>query len=347
MFNCFARPKKVNEIKKEIGLETWTTRLVFSKKGEGIEKIERAKNIFEILNEYNKIDYFAVPLDYPEMKRLENRILESFSEDNKLFISVNIEDVKEELQIERVKEISKILKRISEISGEEGCIRFSLSYMGQPETAYFPNTTSKNTGFSISLRYVNDIVNGIKRGIKVKNIIEKISRKIDENARIMQKKIGLKYLGTDLSISPWMEESVMKLIELIKGDKCTNPGFYSAIYKLNEAIESTKDVKKTGFNEVMLPVAEDNLLKEYVANEKIKISELIGAIAVCVAGLDMLAIPYETEEKIITKIMLDAITVAKSRKKRIGIRLILANGKSGDEVKIKNFGKVPIAKVNW
>jgi hypothetical protein len=337
--------EKIPKIKHKFKTKIWTTRIVFPKMVRNNQDLEKVVEKSEDLTKDLSIDYVAIPLDYKHINKVHSKFVELFSTNKRTFFSVNVGNIRGELPIKEVKDSVKLIKEIFEKNGEEACTRFAISFGGQPETAYFPDTASRREGFSISLRYVNDLLNELKSEKEISKIVESIVKPIQNEAFQVQSYTNARFLGIDLALSPWMKESVMKLIEEVEGISKATPGFYTSIWKLNEAIIKAKGIKKIGFNEVMLPVAEDSVLKKYFTSEKMKISELIGAISVCVAGLDMIAISTELKDKVIEKIILDSITISKARKKKIGIRIILTNSKAGKEIKLGRFGKVPVVKV--
>jgi len=101
-------------------------------------------------------------------------------------------------------------------------------------------------------------------------------------------------------------------------------------------------VKTRGFNEVMLPVGEDSTLKRLVLEDRITLSTLVSLISVCVVGLDMVALPLSTDPKILAKVLRDIAAIVSSKGRTAGIRIILVDGRPGDEVELGQFGKVPI-----
>ncbi|MEM0161553.1 MAG: DUF711 family protein [Thermoproteota archaeon] len=351
--------EKVSTVKHKFKTNIWTTRVILPKivqdhsttfKGASSQQVSERdlekiiENSEELIKELG-IDFVAIPFDYNSLRKIRTKFVELFSVSNRLFFSLNIGNLTGDLPIKESKDSIQLLKEIFESNGEEACTRFAISFGGQPETAYFPDTAAKNFGFSLSLRYVNDILNRLGDKKDLSDTIESIARPIQNEALRVQKYANMKFLGIDLSLSPWMKESILKLIEEVGDITEISPGFYTSIWKLNEAIMNTKKIKKIGFNEVMLPVAEDSLLKEYFASRKMMITELIGAISVCVAGLDMVAVSANLKNEVIEKLVLDSISISKARKKKIGIRLILANGKAGGEIKLSRFGKVPVIKI--
>lgn len=212
------------------------------------------------------------------------------------------------------------------------------------ETPYFPATsnTSNSIGLSASLRYVDLVDKALFNNLpqELFNFIELIRRQLENVSSCS----GIPFLGMDLSLSPWKEESVARLVEKLIGNKIGFPGTLNAISSLNKLIEGIiKRLKilSIGFNEVMLPVAEDNVLNERVRDGDIRLRDLIGYSTVCVAGVDMTAVPRSVD---IRRIAIDLFTIYKIKKKSIGMRIIPVDQEPGSAITLEMFGTTYIIK---
>lgn len=212
--------------------------------------------------------------------------------------------------------------------------RISITYGDWVETAYFPSSANARNrfGYSISLRYI-DVFSEYLAGNEtpllefLKDIKNKTSQYSDY------------FYGVDYSLSPWMEESVGRLIEEKYHVTIGDPGTYSAVYKINRVINKIikkKILSSIGFNEVMLPVGEDNLLKKRVEDKKLRLGLLEGLSSICVAGLDMVAI--KKNESVIRGVLHDLFSIYMIKKRPIGLRIIPVDK---DSVNLKRFGYIP------
>ncbi len=213
--------------------------------------------------------------------------------------------------------------------------RFAITFNDPIMTPYFPATTNKRNifGFSIALRYI-DLIDSLLNGDeeKIADYLNNMDNKLSE--------FGSLYLGIDLSLSPWMEESIARLVEDRFGVAVGKPGSYYAIYKLNKLINEELirklGLNTIGFNEVMLPVGEDNRLMELVKDGELTLSSLIGLTSVCVAGLDMVVI--EKNEELMTNVAKDLYSISSIKKKTMAMRIIPSDE---EEVFISRFGNIP------
>jgi len=102
------------------------------------------------------------------------------------------------------------------------------------------------------------------------------------------------------------------------------------------------EVKAVGFNEVMLPLAEDNCLKKRAKEGKLRLYDLISYIPICAVGLDMVPIPADISDEELLRILKDVEVMSSIKGRTVGVRVILASSKPGDEIELRRFGKVPI-----
>ena len=241
--------------------------------------------------------------------------------------------------------IATVIYRLWELIGEEGMCRVGVSFGDYIDTPYYPLSTMVSEGVSASLRYVDMLMNNEpKSWLKsVSSYINILNKKLNN----LCNRASVKFLGFDLSLSPWLtnNESIVKLIEryYLSNRKFPSIGSISAISDLNNFILNITKVSRVrtlGFNEVMLPVAEDEILKERVYEGAVKLHDLISLSTYCVAGLDMVAIT--ASKSAIRDIVRDLVTVYRVKGRVIGMRIIPTTSKH--EIKLERLGKVPIVK---
>ncbi len=217
--------------------------------------------------------------------------------------------------------------------------KFAVLFGYWVETPYFPATSNVSNvlGVSISLRYV-DLVSDMILNNKVNELFNYIIT-VDRNMQEFSKYINIPFLGFDLSLSPWKNESVCLLIEKLISNKFGYPGTLNAIHSLNILLKSLPrkiGIRTLGFNEVMLPVAEDDLLNERVREGVVRLRDLINYGLVCVAGLDMVAIPRDIN---INRILIDMLTIFKHKNSSIAMRIIPTDLEAGNRVYLDRFGE--------
>ncbi len=248
--------------------------------------------------------------------------------------------------IEGVVRAANVIYDVFSLHGEEALTRLAVIFGEWPLTPYFPasvNTRGK-IGVGGALLYPNEIDDVLWKNSL--NNLSNIVKEIEEYLVKVSDAINADYYGIDLSISPWMEESVAKIIEKMCGEKLPNPGSMYAIFTLNNIINMLarkSNIKITGFNEVMLPLGEDDVLKERGLEGKIKLNHLISYSSICVAGLDMAAVSInEVDLRKLVNILQDVYAISMLRGKNIGVRIILSSANVGDKVFFERFGWIPV-----
>ncbi len=348
--------EKLENVSKDMrrDVEVLSKRLVLPPLEELEKKIKNFElNMLSLLEDYlkNRVNYYNLPIRSIGNPKLERELPELYSNTRRFYSSIRLSmnDMKNE---KTLRKIIAILKNISREAGWLAAARFAYSIGPQPLTPYFPVTSSPQTGYTISLLYVNYLLEG--KSLNSENHLQKLKKKIiDAYDKIKSKALSLSsivdlaFLGVDLSISPWLEESVVPLIEKIKnGATIGTPGTLQALYEINSILkEISKDKRVVGFNEIMLPLAEDNRLKTRVRERDIELKDLVMYCLACVAGLDMVPIPEWTEDKVLMLLFKDLSTISVVGKKTLGVRLLPVGVEAGEEVDLGEFGKTPVLDV--
>jgi len=214
--------------------------------------------------------------------------------------------------------------------------------LGDPiQTPYYPTSINlTNTlGLSISLLYVDDLIKAGLSGAEV--TMRELFRSAEEIGRELSDELNVDYMGLDVSLSPWGHDSVVKLVESFFGIRFGEPGTLSVLSRLNRLIwSSIGTVRVTGFNEIMLPVAEDELLKERVREGLVNTPKLVKYTVACVAGVDMVVFPFSQLDSV-AGIIEDIQYIVSVKRRTLGVRLIPYSGESR-EARINGFGDTPI-----
>ncbi len=348
--------EKLENVSKEMkrDVEVLSKRLVLPSLDELEKKVKDFElNKLSLLEDYLKkrVNYYNLPIRSIGNPKLERELPELYFNTRCFYSSIHlsVDDMKNEKTLRKA---VAILKNISQEASWLAAARFAYSIGPQPLTPYFPVTSSPQTGYTVSLLYVNHLLerkslNSENYTQKLKGVITDVYDRIKSRALKLSSIVDLAFLGVDLSISPWLEESVVPLIEKIKGGTTIGtPGTLQALYEVNSILEDiSKDKRVVGFNEIMLPLAEDNGLKTRARERDIELKDLVMYCLACVAGLDMIPIPEWTEDKVLMFLLRDLSTISIVKKKTLGVRLIPVGVEAGEEVDLGEFGKTPVLDV--
>ena len=334
---------KANEIADIIRerIDVWTVRVALPPLPEGVEPVRVASAAFEAA-EANGVKYIAAV--HVNMGGLDNvsRIADA--------IEMGIYG---SALVPRLDQAEKAARLIIEISERDllAATRFALVFGASwPLTPYFPIAvqTRSGIGFGVAALYVDDILASIGEyeNIDVVRVVaSRVFSLIEEVSKQASTKLGIDYYGIDTSLSPWMSESVAMLLERIMGSRLGSPGTLSAIRELNKIIKAlASTIDSIGFNEVMLPVAEDDVLKVRVGEGRVRLRDLLLYSTMCVAGVDMVVVGDEIGLKELTGLVKDMYAIYKLKGFEVGLRIIRVSGRrAGDEISLGMFGRVPVA----
>ncbi|BCU70794.1 DUF711 family protein [Stygiolobus caldivivus] len=304
------------QVKEEI---VWTKRVAFPPEVESVDKwVSQIPSVQGII-------YSVIHL---KAKNKLEKIVDTLSTDKSFYGSVLLNDPK------YAEDVAKFIYSLDPEMATRIAVLINDDFLTTP---YFPvgSANTINDSLSSSLIYVKEFSD---------DRAERALAFADEFTKKTGKEMGLRYLGIDASLSPWMEESVGKIIEDVSGEKLFSLGHLSTVSSLNRKIfDLVWKLKVTpiGFSEVMLPVAEDNVLMERVREGFLKLSQLMALTSVCVAGLDMVAVNRDLE--LYKKIIKDSIAIQFTKRRPYGIRIIPSSGEG--EIYLKEYGKIPEIKI--
>ncbi len=244
---------------------------------------------------------------------------------------------------------ASFIRRVSEELGPEYGTMFAVTSDPPPEGPYFPASRSSSLGLSASLLYPSDLYGALYEAEEPDTTIRHVLSLIFSEAyEEFVDTVGdeAPVLGMDYSLSPWMDESSAHVISLMARAPFMAPGTARAILELNRSIEeASKGLKPLGYNEVMLPMAEDDLLKQMALEGSLTATGLVSLTPYCITGLDMVILPRSTPDREIAALIGDVLASSYVKNRVLGVRIILVDGESGEEVELGRFGKVPVMRV--
>lgn len=229
--------------------------------------------------------------------------------------------------------LPKLYIDLSRVLSEDYFTRIGVSYGSYIQTPYFPASTALEDAVSIAYRYIDLLLSS--EPSKWVKLIQDLAKRVDSLLKDKAKEVGLR-IYHDLSISPWMTESSVDVIERL-GAAFPRIGTLEAVYRVSRVLAAASEsIESTGFNELMLPVAEDEKLKELVRVGELRIEDLVALSVACVAGLDMVAVPREYGY--LKNVFADTYTVFSIKKKPYGVRIIPTDI---PVVRLSRFGDLP------
>ncbi|RLE65466.1 MAG: hypothetical protein DRJ47_05100 [Thermoprotei archaeon] len=318
------------------GLQVWSKRIILPTVHEieysGLEKL--VSEAVEIVED-NGIDYLALHIGSCKLWNAAVGLLNTYE---KLFISIGFNP-------EKAKEIYTLLHTVSKKCGVEAGARFGVSFGPPPISPYFPITQSIEEGVSISLLYPSYLMYSLTRSNGISTALRKLAVAMVDGYKSFRRHFNatIKFLGVDYSLSPWENESVAELLEKAANIRLGEPGSLHIVHVFNRLIrEVAESFQGTGFNEVMLPLAEDNRLKVLAMEGALSLQKLVSLVSVCTAGLDMVPLPRNTPYKVVVNLMMDLHALSKVKGKTVGLRILLPDAEAGEILNLGFFGPTPV-----
>ncbi|NSW75656.1 MAG: PFL family protein [Candidatus Atribacteria bacterium] len=170
----------------------------------------------------------------------------------------------------------------------------------------------------------------------VKRTAFKITRVGELIGREVAEKIGVSFGIVDLSLAPTPKvgDSVAEVIEAMGVEKCGGWGSTLALALLTDACKKGGSMASSfvgGLSGAFIPVSEDASMDESVRVGALSLEKLEAMTSVSSVGLDMIAIPGDTPQEVISCIIGDEVAIGVINHKTVGVRLIPVPGKKAGE----------------
>ncbi|MCI8509741.1 MAG: PFL family protein [Lachnospiraceae bacterium] len=304
---------------------------------------------------------------YDEM--LIRSIPEALSVTDFVCSSVNVGSTKTGINMDAVKLIGEIVKESAQLTADRDCI-------GPAKFVVFCNAPDDNPfmagafhGVTEADRIINVGVSGpgvVKRALEqvrganfeilcetIKKTAFKVTRVGQLVAKEASKRLGVPFGIIDLSLAPTpaVGDSVGEILEEIGLEYAGAPGTTAALALLNDQVKKGGVMASSyvgGLSGAFIPVSEDQRMIDAAACGALTLEKLEAMTCVCSVGLDMIAIPGDTEATTISGIIADEMAIGMVNQKTTAVRIIPAVGKkAGDTVEFGGLlGYAPIMKVN-
>ena len=300
---------------------------------------------------------------------LIDAIPEALAATERVCSSVNVASTKAGINMDAVAEMARIIKQTAQLTadrGSIGCAKLvvfanvpednpfmagAFHGMGEPETVI--NVGVSGPGVVASAIRRAGVCNLTELAETIKKTAFKITRVGQLVAREAAARLNTPFGIVDLSLAPTpaIGDSVAYILESMGLEKCGCHGTTAALAMLNDAVKKGGVMASShvgGLSGAFIPVSEDAGMIDAAKCGALTLEKLEAMTAVCSVGLDMIAIPGDTEEAVIAGIIADEISIGVVNTKTTAVRLIPAAGKRvGDMVGFGGLlGEAPVMAVN-
>ena len=302
-------------------------------------------------------------------KALIRTIPEALCSTERVCSSVNVATTRSGINMDAVAMMGHAVKRAAELTADIGgfgaakLVVFSNAVEDNPFMAGAFHGTGEpecviNVGVSgpgvvkSALEHVRgesfDVVSEV-----IKKTAFRITRAGQLVAREASRRLGVPFGIVDLSLAPTpsVGDSVAHILEEMGLEKAGAPGSTAALALLNDAVKKGGVMASShvgGLSGAFIPVSEDIGMIQAAQAGCLTIEKLEAMTCVCSVGLDMIALPGDTEADTVSAIIADEAAIGMINNKTTAVRVIPVPGKKkGDIVDYGGlWGQAPVMDVN-
>ena len=304
----------------------------------------------------------------PEREFLKG-IPEVLAETKKVCSSVSVASTRAGINMAAVAEAGHIMKRAAYLTRDKDGI-------GAAKFVAFANAVEDNPfmagafhGTGEADRVINVGVSGpgvVKTALEsipngdlseVGEVIKRTAFKITRVGQLVARKaaemLDANFGIVDLSLAPTpaVGDSVARILEEIGLEQVGAHGTTAALMLLNDAVKKGGIMASQhvgGLSGAFIPVSEDEGMIAAAQSGALHIEKLEAMTAVCSVGLDMIAVPGDTPEEVLSAILADEAAIGVVNNKTTAVRLIPVYGKGvGERAEFGGLlGSAPIMAVN-
>lgn len=171
----------------------------------------------------------------------------------------------------------------------------------------------------------------------IKKTAFKITRVGQLVAQEASKRLGIPFGIIDLSLAPTpaIGDSIAEIFEMMGLERAGAPGTTAALALLNDQVKKGGVMASSyvgGLSGAFIPVSEDQGMIDAVKEGALTLEKLEAMTCVCSVGLDMVAIPGDTNASTISGIIADEMAIGMINQKTTAVRIIPVIGKGVGEM---------------
>lgn len=306
-------------------------------------------------------------------KALIDAIPQALTESKRICSSVNVASTRAGLNMDAIKHMGVIIKQAAEMTADDDGLAAAklVVFANIPQDVPFMAGAYLGIGeadavVSVGVSGPGVVKAALERAMTeeqgmdlsraadvIKQTAARLTRAGELVGREVAQELGLPFGIVDLSLAPTpnKNDSVGEIFEAIGLPAIGAPGSTAFLAMLNDAVKKGGAFASShvgGLSGAFIPVCEDLTIAESARQGTISLEKLEAMTAVCSVGLDMVALPGDTSEEMISAIIADEMAIGVINKKTTAARLIPAPGKkAGDHVVFGGLlGEGPVMAVN-
>ena len=306
----------------------------------------------------------------PGDRELIESIPRALAETEFVCSSVNIGSTNAGINMDAVKMMGTVVKKAAEYTKDRQCIGAAklVVFCNAPEDNPFMAGAFHGAGEPDCVINVGVSGPGVVRSAlsrlpgdadltQVADTIKRTAFKITRMGQLVgaeaSERLGVPFGIIDLSLAPTpaIGDSVAYILEEMGLEQCGAHGSTAALALLNDAVKKGGVMASSnvgGLSGAFIPVTEDAGMIAAARSGSLTVEKLEAMTAVCSVGLDMIVVPGDTPEAVISGIIADEAAIGMVNSKTTAVRVIPAVGLAeGEELDFGGLlGNGPVMKLN-
>jgi uncharacterized protein (UPF0210 family) len=188
---------------------------------------------------------------------------------------------------------------------------------------------------------------------EIKSTAFRVTRVGELIGREVAARLNVAFGIVDLSLAPTPQvgDSVGEILQEMGIARIGAPGSTAALALLNDAVKKGGSFASSsvgGLSGAFVAVSEDAALAQAVADGDLTLAKLEAMTAVCSVGLDMIAVPGDTDAETLAALIADEVAIGVINHKTTAVRVIPVPGKAAGERAVFGglFGEMPILPIH-
>ena len=296
-------------------------------------------------------------------------IPQALAETERVCSSVNLGSTKTGINMDAVKLMGEIVLATAEATKENdslGCAKLVVFCNAPDDNPFmagaFHGVTEADAIINVGVSGPGVVKHALSqvRGENFEVLCETIKKTAFKITRVGQlvaqeasKRLGVPFGIVDLSLAPTpaIGDSVAEILEEIGLERVGAPGTTAALAMLNDQVKKGGVMASSyvgGLSGAFIPVSEDQGMIDAVNLGALTLEKLEAMTCVCSVGLDMIAIPGDTQATTISGLIADEMAIGMVNQKTTAVRIIPVIGKGiGETVEFGGLlGYAPVMPVN-
>jgi len=188
---------------------------------------------------------------------------------------------------------------------------------------------------------------------EIKSTAFRVTRVGELIGREVAARLGASFGIVDLSLAPTPQvgDSVGEILQAMGVLRIGAPGSTAALALLNDAVKKGGSFASSsvgGLSGAFVAVSEDSALADAVERGDLTLAKLEAMTAVCSVGLDMIAVPGDTDAETLAALIADEVAIGVINHKTTAVRVIPVPGKAAGERAVFGglFGEMAILPIH-